>query len=65
MDDLLNIENHAQEACQIYGHFYIKKVPGNFQISFNGKGQAAMVFLIFFNISNFEFPKYKMKNQFL
>ena len=28
----------------MFGHFYIKKVPGNFHISTHGKGQALVLF---------------------
>lgn len=26
------------EGCQLFGHFFVKKVPGNFHVSFHGRG---------------------------
>jgi hypothetical protein len=39
---VIELDEHSGEGCQLYGHFFIKKVPGNFHISFHGKGMAAL-----------------------
>ncbi|CAD8178983.1 unnamed protein product [Paramecium pentaurelia] len=40
MNDLTAMAFTYGESCQIFGHFYVKRIPGNFHISFHGKGQA-------------------------
>lgn len=42
LNDVANMVYSQGEGCQFYGHFYVKKVPGNFHIGFHGKGQAAI-----------------------
>ncbi|KAM3133548.1 hypothetical protein pb186bvf_014390 [Paramecium bursaria] len=42
MQDIIDIQFTQGEGCQFFGHFYIKKVPGNFHFGFHGKGQAAL-----------------------
>lgn len=38
MNDLTAMAFTYGESCQIFGHFYVKRIPGNFHISFHGKG---------------------------
>eukprot|EP01016_Furgasonia_blochmanni_P050992 TRINITY_DN795_c0_g1_i2.p1 TRINITY_DN795_c0_g1~~TRINITY_DN795_c0_g1_i2.p1 ORF type:complete len:499 (-),score=70.86 TRINITY_DN795_c0_g1_i2:262-1758(-) len=39
-DDLMRIQEQIGEGCQLYGHLFVRKVPGNFHVSIHGKGLA-------------------------
>lgn len=41
MSDLSDIYEHLGEGCQLFGHLFIKKVPGNLNLGFHGRGDAA------------------------
>ncbi|KAL4485018.1 hypothetical protein ABPG74_020195 [Tetrahymena malaccensis] len=41
---------NQREKCQIYGHFYVKKVPGNFHVSFHNEGLLLMHSNLIFNL---------------
>lgn len=51
--DLVKSEIEAQEGCQVYGFFYVKKVPGNFHISAHAYGKIVqqLMALGFFNFN--------------
>lgn len=38
--DLVKSEIEKKEGCQVFGHFFVNKVPGNFHISAHAYGQV-------------------------
>ena len=46
------IESHKNEGCQIFGHLFIKRIPGNLYIGFQGHDRLAAYLANRFSLSH-------------